>query len=182
MNEKLDIDKLGNEYDDIMTKKTMFNSIESDKQNLKENIRENRDGRKFDKVDINGNSQISMKNSTIPRQKGIEPAQAVQGFGQVAESVNVNQPLVDLGSKMASEASLKYAQIQGLQDAESDIKRRGKPIELLPINLTKTDEAYRQSYNQEGMGILSQQASQTFQTFYQTAIKNPTASSLAEFE
>lgn len=35
---KLDIDKLNNQYDDIMTKKTMFNAMEADKLNLNKNV------------------------------------------------------------------------------------------------------------------------------------------------
>lgn len=64
-NDNLDIDKLTNQYDEIMTKKTMFNAIESENLNLNKNIIHNRNKSNFGNFAPTHNNQVHIsKNDT----------------------------------------------------------------------------------------------------------------------
>lgn len=59
----LDIDKLNNQYDDLMTKKTMFNAVEADKLNLNRNVMHNRSNQSNINIDVNNQVYLSKNNN-----------------------------------------------------------------------------------------------------------------------
>jgi hypothetical protein len=68
---KLDIDKLNNQYDDIMTKKTMFNAMEADKLNLNKNVIATRTHGNIN-IDANNQVYLSRNNDNKKHEENIK--------------------------------------------------------------------------------------------------------------
>lgn len=118
--------------------------------------------------------------ATYERKVPIQPQTAVQGFGEVAEATGFNQAFESFAYNIAEQGSQKLAQIQGLQDAQEVKQGTARP--LFPIDITKTDQAYKQAYNTEALTILADQGDQTLKAFSRQVLNAPTPDSLGDFE
>ena len=115
------------------------------------------------------------------RDTPIKPAQAVQGFGEAASQFgSFASSVANMGAAFAQESANKYAQLQGMEDAQRNIKE-GKTRPMLP-SFTEADKHYAGAYQQEQGQELAFQGQQMLQKFINTASKTPTGSSLADYE
>jgi len=115
------------------------------------------------------------------RSTPIKPAQATQGFGEVtSQFASFSSNIGQMGATLAQESANKYAQLQGIKDAQRNAKE-GKLRPMLP-SFTEADKHYAAAYQQEQSQAIAHEGQQTLQAYLRTASKTPTGDALGDYE